>query len=500
MNAAAPVSDARRDLRGVGVNLLTLLAQASLPAFHVQLARFLGDNGYGLYTWSNALVDMLSVLTLLGMDVAVSREVSVAYARGDTARAVAATGTALRVVLVSGLVVALSIACAAPWIASSQHKPALLVPLRTLVVIPIAYHAASMFIVATQARQVMKYDFWTRGLFQPIALLVFTTVILRSGAGLTGACIAVAVGMCLTAGMAAWCYGRELPLGATLRAALRAPMDWKLVQMGLPLVATNMVWALQGRLDGLALGVWRGSAEVGAYNACILYVVSLGQVRSAFYPGVCATVPPALERGDLVGLNRYIQRQTRWVAALAMPLCVLFAGFGDGLLAIFGHGFLRGVPALAVLSVGYLASSLALPAYVLFLSGNARYSAAAGITCVALQCLLLPVLVPRWGLTGAALSAATGLVVSQVMQLVFTWRVTRVHGLSVGLAKVTAAALAGFGVGRAVFTWAPAGLAPRFFAGVGVAAAVYLATLVALGLEPDERDLVRRALDRLRKR
>ncbi len=487
----AHATDARRDLRATSVNLMTLVAQASLPAFHVQLARFLGASGYGLYTWSNNLVDMLSLLTLLGMDVAISREVSIARARGDNARAIAVTANALRVVLVSGVLVAATVAVAAPWIATVQHKPGLVVPLRTLIAIPIAFHAASMFLGATQALGVMKYDFWTRGLFQPIALLALTSIILRAGGGVPGACVAVASGMALTTVMAAWCYHRELPLRATLRAALKGPTDWGLVRMGLPLLATNLVWALQGRLDGLALGHWRGNADVGAYNACVLYVVSLGQVRSAFYPNVCANVPPALARGDITGLNVFIQRQTRWVAVLAMPLCVLFAGFGDGLLAVFGHDFLRGIPALRILAMGYLFSALALPAYVLFLSGNARYSAVSGIVSVALQAMLLPVLVPRWGLTGAAVSVTTGLVVSQVMQLGFTYTVTRVHGLSPGLAKVTAAALAGFVIGRTVFTVLPYGLVVKFFGGVGVAAGVYLVTLVALGLEPAERVMLR---------
>ena len=43
-----------------------------MPAFHVQLARFLGGGSYGLYIWSNTIVEFSSAVTLFGMDIAVS--------------------------------------------------------------------------------------------------------------------------------------------------------------------------------------------------------------------------------------------------------------------------------------------------------------------------------------------------------------------------------------------------------------------------------------------
>lgn len=489
--------DARDEARGVGVNLLTLLAQASLPAFHVQLARRLGAGGYGLYTWSTAVVDSLSVITLFGMDLAVSRGVALARDKGDKPEAARVTGVALRVVAISGLLVSATVIAAAPALAEWQHKPGLVAPLRTLVAVPVAYHLASMFIVATQSMRVMKWDFWVRGLFQPLSLLGLTTVMLSVDGSVASACHAVALGMILTAVFAGFAFKRELPLRPALSTALRGPIDWKVVRTGLPVVVTNLVWALQGRLDAFLLGRWRPSEDVGAYSAAVLYVIALSQVRGTVYPIVCATVPPALERGDITGLNTFIQRQTRWVATMAMPLAVLFAGFGDALLALFGPAFVRAVPALRVLSCAHLVAALAVPAYTLYLSGRALYSAASGVVCLVVQAGLLPVLVPRWGLTGAAAASAAGLVTSQVMQLLITWRVVGIHGISKGLGKVSLAALAGLFAGRGVFEALGFGLAPKFFVGVTVAAVVYLGVLFGLGLEVAEKKAVEEIFNKL---
>lgn len=494
--ADAP-NDAGRDAQGVAVNFLTLAAQVSLPAFHVQLARLLGRDGYGLYVLANTWVDLVSVLTVFGMDLAVTRRVSVAHAEGDVAAATRATGGALRVVVATGVAAGALLALAAPAIAAWTHKPGLVVPLRTLVFVPVAYHAASMFLVATQAKRVMKWDFWARGVFQPLCLLALTSLLLRTGGGLAGACAAVATGMGLTAALATFFYGREFPLGATLDAALR-PFDRDLVRAGLPLVITNLIWTLQGRLEVILMGRYGASVDAGAYGACMLYVVSLSQVRGAFVPVVSAAVAPALARNDSSGLTATLQRQVRWVAVLAMPLAVLFAGFGDGLMAVFGRDFISAAPALAVLAIAHLWSALALPAYVLPLGGHARYAAVAAGVGAALQCGLLPTLVPRYGLLGAATSAGTALAVSQGVQLVMAWRLARVHGFSWGLAKVALAAAAGFAMGRLVFTGFDAPLATRFFTGVGAALAVYVTALVALGLTAEERALAGGAWARVR--
>lgn len=484
------MSDAKREAHGIGINLLTLLAQAALPAFHVQLARFLRADGYGVYTWSNSFVDMFSLLTLFGMDQAVARHVALAYADGDDRAGVVATGTALRVVLLSGLLLSGALFFAAPMVASIQGKPELVTPLRLLAATPVFYHATTIFLVATQARKVMTYNFWVRGLVQPLGLLALTSLALRWSPSVDAACLAVATGMALTTVAAAGFYSRQLPLMDTLRAAARGPVDWSLIRLALPLVAVNLIWSLQGRIDALLLGHYRSTVEMGAYAACVLYVTSISQLRGAFDPVVCAAIPSALVKGDIAGLNATIQRQTRWVALGAVPLAVLFGGFGDGLLSVFGHGFERGAYAMMALSAGHLVNALSLAAYVIPMSGNPRFGAIAAGLSVGIQAVLLPLLLPRLGLTGAAISSAVGLVTAQSFQMIFGYRLTGVHGMSVGLARIALSGVGALALGRWVFVAVPGALAAKFFSGVGVAALTYLALLLTFGLSRPERDLL----------
>ena len=483
-------TDAHREATGVGVNLLTLVAQASTPAFHIELGRKLGASGYGLYTTATSIVDVLSVFTLFGMDSVLLRRVSIARDRRDPEAALDAVAHGLRVVILSGIIAGAFVVFGAPSLAQLQHQPLLTTPLRALVIVPIAYHAASMFLLATQARLVMKYDFWTRGIVQPLSLLGATALALHLGGGLGWACVAVASAHALTALLASSFYGRLYSLPATVRRVLTLPHDPTILRAGAPLLAMSLVAALRGRIDGILVQFYRGPAAAGEFNACLPYAATLFQIRAAFYPVIAASIPALIERRDVAALNTLLRRQTRWVAQLAMPLFVLFAGFGDGLLALHGPRFVQAHAAMAILSFGYLVSSLSLGSYALPLSGNARFNAYAGLASVGMQLVVPNLLIPRYGLVGAAISFVLALFVSEAICLGFARTRTGAQGFSLALWKPAAAAALALLLGRlteAAAVHAHAGLVARYAAGVGCAAVVYLAMLGMLGLHPEDR-------------
>ena len=491
MSASTPATASTRDARGVLVNVAGLVAQAALPAFHVQLARFLGAGGYGLYTWSSAVVDVLSVVTLFGLDQAVIRQVSLH--KRDSARAV---GTALRVVVLSGLAVFVAMVLVAPLVARVQGKPGLVAPLRWLALVPLFYHVSTVFLVATQALAVMRWAFWARSIVQPLVLLAATGAVLRAGSGAGGAAAAVVAGMAATAVVSAVLYGRELPLGETLRATVRGKLEPETLRVASPIVFANLLWAVLARVDLFLLGHYGAEAQLGAYAACALYAASISQIRSAFDPVTTAGVAPALARGDVEGLSAAIQRQTRWLALAAFPLLALFVGFGEPLLAVFGKGFRGAELTLGILALGHTVNSLALASFVLPLSGHGRYTTFAAAGALVLETVLGVILVPRLGLVGAALAFASGIGVAQIAQLTLAQRLVGVRGISMHLVTTLACAAVALALGRTVYAVLPWSLAPRFFAGVGLSAAVYVALAWSFAVGPEDRALARSALRR----
>jgi O-antigen/teichoic acid export membrane protein len=221
-------------------------------------------------------------------------------------------------------------------------------------------------------------------------------------------------------------------------------------------------------------------------------------MRGAFEPVTSSLVAPALARHDAAGLGVAIQRQTRWLALIVFPLAAVLIGFGDPLLAVFGHGFTAGVPALAVLAIGHVANALALSSFVLPLSGNGRYTTYVAVSTLVVQTILCFVLVPRFGILGAAIALASGLVFAQTAQIVLAARVVGVRGVSPELFVVAACAVGALGAGRALFHVLHVTIVLRFATSLALAAVVYAIAAWAFAIEREDRNLALGALRRVR--
>ncbi len=262
----------------------------------------------------------------------------------------------------------------------------------------------------------------------------------------------------------------------------------------------NLVAALRGRIDAFWLLRYGTEADVGAYNACMLYAVSLFQIRGAFYPVIAARLPALLDAGDRVALNEFLSRQVRWVALLATPLFVLFAGLGDGLLAVFGKGFThashgaraarRGAVRERALAAGVHAAArrqraLQHPRGLRGGEPPARGAARAH-----------PTLRPRRGRPSRSCSRSSWPRSSRSCSRGERRAPTasRAASRSRSLAGVAAWIAA-----RAAQSALPDDVAMRFFGGAAAGAVTYLVAVFATGLEPAERAIVDDGLVKLRR-
>ncbi|MES2905463.1 MAG: lipopolysaccharide biosynthesis protein [Pseudomonadota bacterium] len=134
--------------------------------------------------------------------------------------------------------------------------------------------------------------------------------------------------------------------------------------------------------------------------------------------------------GDGPRLKHFIAQASLWSFAATMLAIVLVILLGQGFLFLFGPGFTAGFPLLFIFSIGVIIRSMIGPAdRLLALLGHQKLLA--GIVALALlfATLLLFLLVPFYGLMGAA-AAMSGAMVLETALLIFFIR--RKLNLTVG--------------------------------------------------------------------
>jgi O-antigen/teichoic acid export membrane protein len=196
-----------------------------------------------------------------------------------------------------------------------------------------------------------------------------------------------------------------------------------------------------------------------------------------------------------------LQRVSYWNLAVALPILGSMIVLREPLLALFGRGYEAGATALVILAVGQLILNAAGPlTAVINLSGHPRVTLFDNALVFGANLALCIILVPRYGMAGAATSTLVALCSVTLLQVGQVARLFRIHPFRDDqlrcLAAGAVAAVATAAV--ALLPW-PSSLL-EVVVGGAVFLAVYGAGIVVLGVRQETRELFERGRARMFRR
>jgi O-antigen/teichoic acid export membrane protein len=217
----------------------------------------------------------------------------------------------------------------------------------------------------------------------------------------------------------AWRVISALPVSTTpMRAETRR--WWR---FALPWVVIALATDFFFDLDLLVLSKLLPIDQLAVFGICtrIFSLVSFGVV--IIYAVTMPDMFEANARGDQAHFHRRIA-DANLIATGFAALISFAVMFADPLLRLFGPSFVAGAVPLAILCLGLTARSIAGPT-ALVLSIHDRPTASLPPVAFGFAVLLLGnvLLVPRCGITGAAIAAALAMALGSAAQ----WLVTRHH-------------------------------------------------------------------------
>jgi O-antigen/teichoic acid export membrane protein len=261
-----------------------------------------------------------------------------------------------------------------------------------------------LFLAATRWRHAIRFEVVARSLVEPYALLAGAAGAWAAGLGadglllgywsgtLAGLVYAGAGGRALFGGLriVSWRPSRPV-LAATLRLAGANS-------------ATDVLNALYTRVDLWLVGLMLGTGPAGIYGMARQVAVPIRQVRQSFDGLLIPLVARTLARRGSRGSSEALGSATRLILAIQLPLLVALFAAGRPALGWLGHGFEAAywpLLALAAAEVIQAAFSIGDLVFVYLKPGLGLWLTLAGIAVGVAAALLL---IPVWGLPGAALS------------------------------------------------------------------------------------------------
>jgi O-antigen/teichoic acid export membrane protein len=220
------------------------------------------------------------------------------------------------------------------------------------------------------------------------------------------------------------------------------------------------------RVGIVLLGALRGLAEAGVYAVASRFLI-VGQLAGqGLATAVQHRFAAHLARDDRVAAGRLYQAATGWLVLLSWPAYLLFALFAEPMLALFGPGFISGRGVTVILALTMLvATGCGMVDTVLNMAGKTAWTFYNALAACAITIVGYVVLIPPFGMVGAAVAWAAAIVISNVVPLTQLYVAFRLHPFGRGTVVAAALSVGCFGV--------PAFLARTVFgAGLTVAAGV----------------------------
>ena len=170
------------------------------------------------------------------------------------------------------------------------------------------------------------------------------------------------------------------------------------------------------------LGVWASSEDVGVYGAAMRAAMLVSFMLFAINNILGAKFAELYALGDMQALGQTARRSALLVTLLASPIFLIFIVGGKWIMAIFGPEFVSGWRVLAVLTVGQFISTLAGSVnLILNVTGNEHILR--NITFLSAIALILAcvILIPLYGLIGAAIATAAATVFVNLAAAYAVW-------------------------------------------------------------------------------
>ncbi len=386
----------------------TLFTMVAGYLVKVYVARMLGAEQLGLYALGLTLVSLAQLAGLLGLHGTAARYVAVYNATGKYDELRGFLTRSVGIVVFLNLIVSTGLIFSGRWISRSLYHAPSLSQYITFFAALTMLGSLNVFYCQVLAgfKDVAKRTVITN--FIGTSLVISLTVaFLASGAGMRGYLAAQIINGAVVVTLLVAVAWKLTPRAARFSLAPLPPFDPEIRAFAGAAFGMSILDFLVSQADKIVLGLCLSPAFVGIYVLAStlsgLIAMILQSVNQIFAPVIADL--HAQSRRDV--LEKVFQSVTKWVLGLTLPLAFVVIAFARPLIRIFGPGFEPGWPVLVIGAIGQVVNcGTGSVGYLLFMSGNQRRLMRVQFAMAGISVLVNLVLIPVFGIVGAALASA----------------------------------------------------------------------------------------------
>jgi O-antigen/teichoic acid export membrane protein len=456
------------------------------------LARTIGPKYLGIYSLGNSITQISQSIGNAGLDIGIMRFVSMHDSMDNSAEIKRYIKSALRMGFIFSMLIMITQIILAGWLTNSIFKETVL-----LKYILIAYAFSLPFYVfiaiaaaATRGYKLMKYSVFVINILNPTILLLTALIsyllISQEMVILLPVVVVGVIGFLVISNLL------NKISGISYKGIVSGKFDNALLKFSIPLMFIAILGTMLHWMDIMMLGYFTDAKTVGLYHPAIRTAGLQQGILSSFIGIFAPMFTGYFSEENHEKMSDIYKLVTRWLLTIILPFAVVVIIFSKNVMLMFGDEFINVAPSLIILTIAMtIYSFLGASSTALTVTGFQRFNLINAILALILNGILNIILIPRYGIIGAAWATFSSAIVVTILRVVEFWIFTKLHPFSNKLFK---SVLSGLIVGLILLLLKP--FLSNFHAAIVMLIAFaiglfsYSIILLILGFDEEDKDFL----------
>lgn len=407
------------------------------------LTRYLSQEDVGNFTLAQSVANISLIFVLLGLHRSLDRFIPIFKAAGQPGKIKSLLAWIFRFAMVSSLVIGALLFWGADFISDNLFKtPALTDVLRIILLTIPLLAVTNIVIYAFIGYKELRYNVYLKQLLEPALRIVIAAAVAVWGLGILEWTWMYLWSLVISALAGLWLLYRNIlhPLQDTPREGI----DFKeIISYSWPMSIASILIIFIGQIDYLIIGIYHPSADVGVYRIYIQIAALLKLINGSTARIYKPVISEMIQKGEVDAIQGTYQRVAKWVLAFTSLGFLAIALYGKELTGIlFTDAYAAFPVTLTILVFGTLINASFGPEGVsLEAFGNTKLVMVNSLFSLVTNVVLGFLLVPRYGIIGAAISTAVTLSLGGLLGFLEIYWMYKMQPFSVHTLKIVFLAL-----------------------------------------------------------
>jgi O-antigen/teichoic acid export membrane protein len=410
--------------KGAGITVTAMFISKFLTYFYrIAIARFVGPDAYGQLSLALMVTGLASTIGIMSFNSGLEKFIPEYRTKNNKKKIKGIVISSLHITVPLSLLMSLVVFLGAELIAVKIFEsPELTSLLKIMSGVPFFGTMAGIFLNTTVGFNKIIYRSVTNKIIKNVVQLVVTLTLLLVGFEVAGAAWGYLAGSIVAALLGF--YFMEKKVGPIITSNKEVEYQHKEILLySSPLLLSGMITTTLSWADTALIGYFMADFDVGLYNAALPTAMLILLPHKAIGSLAVSSFSELKER-DEKSMEDSLQTATYWVFSLVLPTFLIMILFSEQVLALlFGSQYTQASVALSILTVGYLLdASVGKVGSFLQSKGYTNYIMYNNVAALILNIILNIILIPIYGIIGAAIATASTTILKDSLMFMEVWR------------------------------------------------------------------------------